>query len=69
MLPQALEIIFEMSKKMNNEIITTREINFPSYKTFFFLSFFSLDPFYFQTKELSYSLFILNDLKFYKRAI
>jgi len=37
-LPQVLETIFEMRRKMNNEKITKREINFPTYKTrFFFL--------------------------------
>ncbi len=41
-LPQALEIIFEMQRKMSNEKITRREIIFPTYKTifsFFFLFF------------------------------
>jgi hypothetical protein len=33
-LLQVLEIIFEVQKKMNNEKITRREINFPTYKTF-----------------------------------
>jgi hypothetical protein len=31
-LPQVLEIIFEVQRKMNNEKITIREINFPTYK-------------------------------------
>ncbi len=39
-LPQVLEIIFEVHKKMNNEKITRRKISFPTYKTFFF-PFFS----------------------------
>jgi len=39
--PQALKIIFEVQKKKNNEKITRRKINFPTYKTFFF-PFFSL---------------------------
>ncbi len=41
-LPQALEIIFEMQRKMSNEKITRKEISFPTYKTifsFFFLFF------------------------------
>jgi hypothetical protein len=37
-LPQVLEIIFEVQRKMSNENITKREISFPTYKTslFFF---------------------------------
>jgi hypothetical protein len=46
LLPQVLEIIFEMQRKMINEKITRREISFPIYKTLFFSS---LDPSYFQT--------------------
>jgi hypothetical protein len=39
-LPQFLEIIFEVQRKMNNEKIIKREISFPTYKTrFFFLLF------------------------------
>jgi len=34
-LPRALEIIFEVQRKRSNEKITRREINFPTYKTFF----------------------------------
>jgi hypothetical protein len=41
MLPQALEIIFEVQKKMSNEKLSRREISFPTYKTLFF-PFFSL---------------------------
>jgi len=37
MLPQFIEIIFEVQSKMNNEKITRREISFPTYKTCFFL--------------------------------
>jgi hypothetical protein len=37
LLPQVLEIIFEVQRKMSGEKITRREINFPTYKTFFFL--------------------------------
>jgi hypothetical protein len=47
MLHEALEIIFEVERKKNNEII--REISFPIYKTCFFPFVFSLDPSYFQT--------------------
>jgi hypothetical protein len=65
-LPQALEIIFEVQTKRHNEKITKRKINFPTYKTFFFS--FSLDPSYFQTLQLSYFLFILNNLKYYMSA-
>jgi hypothetical protein len=46
---QALELIFEMKKKKNNEKTTRRKINFPTYKTLFFFFSFSLDPSYFQT--------------------
>jgi hypothetical protein len=43
-LPQAQEIIFEVQSKMNNEKITRKKKNFPTYKTHsFFLFFFSLD--------------------------
>jgi hypothetical protein len=35
MLLQVLEIIFEMQRKMNNEKITRKEINFPTYKARF----------------------------------
>jgi hypothetical protein len=41
-LPQALEIIFEMQRKMSNEKITRRKINFQLTKHDFFPSFFSL---------------------------
>jgi hypothetical protein len=35
-LPQVLEIMFEVHRKMSNENITRREISFPTYKTRFF---------------------------------
>jgi hypothetical protein len=35
-LSQVLEIIFEMQRKMSDEKITRKEINFPIYKTSFF---------------------------------
>jgi hypothetical protein len=40
-LPQALEIIFAMQKKKNNEKTTRRKISFPTYKTHFNI-FYSL---------------------------
>jgi hypothetical protein len=40
MLPQVLEIIFEVQRKMSNEKITRREINFPNYKTRLFIYLF-----------------------------
>jgi hypothetical protein len=40
-LPQVLEIIFEVKRKMSNEKITRKKISFPTYKTRFF-PFFSL---------------------------
>jgi hypothetical protein len=33
MLPQALEIIFEVQRKMINEKITRINLSFPTYKT------------------------------------
>jgi hypothetical protein len=40
-LSQVLENIFEMQRKMSDEKITRKEINFPIYKTSFFkFSFF-----------------------------
>jgi hypothetical protein len=35
-LPQVLEVIFEVQRKMNNEKITRKEISFPIYNFFFF---------------------------------
>jgi len=46
-LPQALEIIFEVQRKRSNEKITRKKKNLLTYKTLFF--FLSLDPSYFQT--------------------
>jgi hypothetical protein len=43
-LPQVQEIVFEVQRKMNNEKIARRKINFSTYKTCFFSFFFSLDP-------------------------
>jgi len=42
-LLQVLEIIFEVQRKMSNEKITRREINFPTYKTYSI--FFLFGPF------------------------
>jgi len=33
---QVLEIMFEVQRKMSNEKITRRKVNFSIYKTFFF---------------------------------
>jgi hypothetical protein len=35
-LPQGLEIMFEVQRKMSNEKITIKEISFSTYKTSFF---------------------------------
>jgi hypothetical protein len=48
-LSQALEIIVEVQLKRNNQKITRKKISFSTYKTRYFLLFFSLDPSYFQT--------------------
>jgi hypothetical protein len=48
-LPQALEIIFEMQKKISNEKITRKKKAFQLAELFFFFLVFSLDPSYFQT--------------------
>jgi hypothetical protein len=62
-LPQALEIIFEVQMKRNIEKIARRKISFPTHKTCFFFSVF-FGPFLL-SKLLTFSvLFInLNDLK------
>jgi hypothetical protein len=41
-LLQALEIIFEVQRKMSNEKMTRRKISFPTYKTHCFFLFSSL---------------------------
>jgi hypothetical protein len=46
-LPQALEIIFEVQRKKSNEKIIRRKISFLTYKTYLFF-LFSLDPSYYQ---------------------
>jgi hypothetical protein len=45
-LPQALEIIFEVQRKRSNEKVTRKKKPSNLQNTFFFLSF---DPSYFQT--------------------
>jgi hypothetical protein len=35
-LPQALEIVLEVQRKKNNEKITRRKMNFPTFKSLFF---------------------------------
>jgi hypothetical protein len=58
-LPQALEITFEMQRKMSNEKITrNKKKNFPTYKTCFFFFFPPLwTPFIFKLNNflISYS--------------
>jgi hypothetical protein len=39
-LPQVLKIIFEVQRKMNDEKIIRRELNFPIYNMFFSFFFF-----------------------------
>jgi hypothetical protein len=58
MLPQVLEIIFEVQRKMSNEKIT-REISFLTYKTCFFFPFFCL-----LKKKLCPKIFIMACAKF-----
>jgi len=41
-LPQALEIIFEVQKKRSNEKITRRKMSLPTYKMHFYFYFSSL---------------------------
>jgi len=57
MLPQALEIIFEVQMERSNEKIARRKISFPTHKTCFFFLFFSLDPSNFKASSslISYS--------------
>jgi len=49
MLPQVLEIIFEVQRKMSNEKIRIKEINFSNLQKMIFFLLFFLDPSYFQT--------------------
>jgi len=65
-LPQVLEIIFEVQRKMSKEKITIREINFSNLqKTFFFFLFGS---FILSNLLTFFFLFILNDLKCYRNT-
>ncbi len=64
-LPQALETTFEVERKTRNEEIARGKISFPTYKMHFFFFFLLFGPFLL-SKLLSYFLFILNDLKFYR---
>jgi hypothetical protein len=59
LLPQVLEIIFEVQWNMNNEKITKRRINFPTYKKRFF---FFLGPLLFS--NLIKFLFLINFKQF-----
>jgi hypothetical protein len=43
-LPQAVEIIFEVQRKRNNEKIARRKINFSTYKMQFFSFFLLFGP-------------------------
>jgi len=62
-LPQALEIIFEVQRRRSNEKNKKRKNNLSnSQNTFFFPSLWTS---YFQISLLFYFLFILNDLECY----
>jgi hypothetical protein len=65
-LPQALDIIFEVQRKRSNEKIRREKISFPTLKTCFFFPLLWTPCF--QTSEFYYFLFILNDLKCYNSA-
>jgi hypothetical protein len=70
-LPQALEIMFEVHRKRSNEKITREKQNFQLTRHFFssfFLHFFSLDPSYFKTLINFLFHIILNDLKCYRNT-
>ncbi len=55
-LLQVLEIIFEVQRKMSNEKITRREINFPTYKTYsIFFPLWTFPTFKFHNFFISYS--------------
>jgi hypothetical protein len=64
-LPQALEIIFEVQRKRSNEKKKTRKKRAfqLTNRVFFFFSLFG-----FQISELSYFLFIYDNLKCYLSA-
>jgi hypothetical protein len=44
-LPQALEIIFEVQMNWSNEKIARRKISFPTHKMWFFFSLLLFEPF------------------------
>jgi len=54
-LPQALEIIFEMQRKKNNEKITRKKISFSTYKACFFFFLKTPLPFKVSNFLISYS--------------
>jgi hypothetical protein len=66
-LPQAVEIIFEVQRKRSNEKITRKKKSFSTYKKrmFFFFSFL-FGPLLLLNLIIFYFLFILNNLKCYK---
>jgi hypothetical protein len=57
-LLQVLEIIFEVQRKMSSEKITRKEINFSTYKTFFFSICFLWTPPNFKPHNFFNFLFI-----------
>jgi uncharacterized membrane protein len=65
-LPPALEIIFEVQRKKNNEKITRRKINFSAYKMCF--CFFFWGSLLLSNPITFLFLIHLNDLKCYKIA-
>jgi len=70
-LLQVLKIIFEVQREMSNGKITRKEINFPTYKTWFFFSFgplllSNLIPFLFLFHFKWFKVLKKHHLKFYK---
>jgi hypothetical protein len=57
MSPQALEIIFQMQMKKNNEKVTRRKISFSTDKMHFFSFFLLFRPLLF-SKLLTFSFFV-----------
>jgi hypothetical protein len=66
MLPQALEIIFKVQRKRSNEKITRKRKSFLTCKTFVFSNLWT--PLTFKLHNFLIFLFILNDLKCYRRV-
>jgi len=58
-LPRALEIIFEVQRKKNNEKITRRKISFRTYKTGFFFWLWTSLIFKLHNFLISYSFKII----------